>query len=240
MLECIEIRAKVERKSPKLPRFVVVPAKFIAAWALVGTTSVEAWLNGVHLGRRTLKRWDDDRWFIELTQPQCAAAHVDAGADVLLRLRLTKEESPAELVRLLEASAAARTNWQAMTDAQRRAIGDHVATAKVATTRWRRAAAALGVSVDPPSDLAVRRPRGGPPLQVVIHQAPASPESARAFSEALDLLADWMADEILCEAWKEVVEAQGMDPVTAGPPPELRLKAQVWDHYLASALKLHR
>lgn len=240
MLECIEIRAKVERKSPKLPRFVVVPAKFILAWDLVGTTSVEAWLNGIHLGRRTLKRWDDDRWFVELTQPQCAAGNVDAGADVLLRLRLASEESPAELVRLLETSATARTNWQAMTDAQRRALGDHVATAKVATTRWRRAAAALVVSADPPPDLAVRRARGGPTLQVVIHQAPASPESARNFSEALDLLADWMANEIICESWKEVIEAQGMDPATAGPPPELGIDAHAWDRYLESALKLPR
>jgi hypothetical protein len=45
---------------------VVVPATKVARWKLTATTTIEGTLDGVVLGRRSLKRWDDERWFIEL------------------------------------------------------------------------------------------------------------------------------------------------------------------------------
>lgn len=234
MLEGIEIRACIERKGPRLPRYVVIPAVLIKPWELVGTTSVEAWLNGRVLGRRTLKRWDDERWFLEVTQAQCDEAHVDTGAEVIIRVRLSSAEPPTELTRLLEEHAAARMAWDGLSAPQQRALLDHVAIAKMATTRWKRAAAGLGVKVAAPPDLTVRRRgRGGPPLRVEVHTVEVAEDDPRTPSRGIELIANWFADEIFCDSWLEALNAAGADPATAGPPPELRRRPEVWEQFLS-------
>lgn len=233
MLEAIEIRAKLEQLAPNLPRHLVIPAKFLAAWELVGTTSIEAWLNGRPLGRRTLKRRDDERWFVELTQPQCAEAHVDVGAEVSVRIRLAGKDLPVELERMLRENAAAKGAWDARSSTQQRALQEHVATARFATTRWNRAAAGLAVTVPAPPDLVARRPRRDPErFQVEVHEVPVAEDELRTPSRGLDLLAAWIADEIFCESWLETLQAAGEDPLRCGPPPELRSRSEVWEQFL--------
>jgi hypothetical protein len=62
----VRLTVMVERKAahPELPRFAVVPAAAIAKWKLSGTTVVEGTINGAPMGRRTIKPWDERRWFI--------------------------------------------------------------------------------------------------------------------------------------------------------------------------------
>lgn len=141
--EAVEVRTTVERKHPGLPRYVVVPAEAVAPWKLEGTTVVEGTLNGHELGRRTLKRWDDERWFVELTARFCEAAGVDTGDPARLTLRRASEDLPTELSRLLEESPDARARWNALSRSRRRMLREHVASAKTSSTRERRAARAL-------------------------------------------------------------------------------------------------
>ena len=69
----------IERKQAELPSFVVIPAAEVARWKLRATTTVEGTLDGVPLGRRSLKRWDDQRWFIELRRELPAARSLRSG-----------------------------------------------------------------------------------------------------------------------------------------------------------------
>jgi len=48
---------EIERKDPRLPRAVVIPTSVLVAWGLKGTTVTEATVNGIEIGRRTLKPW---------------------------------------------------------------------------------------------------------------------------------------------------------------------------------------
>jgi hypothetical protein len=62
----IALLAKLQRKGPELPVFVVMPGKAVAPWKLAGTTVLEGTAQGQDCGRRTLKAWgkgsDDGFW----------------------------------------------------------------------------------------------------------------------------------------------------------------------------------
>ena len=133
----------IERKQPQLPRFVVVPSCIVAAWNLPGTTAVEGKLNDTELGRRTIKSWDRDRWFIEIPETLCRTAQVDTRSRVMLTPRLASTELPDELARLLSGNSAARTVWDSLTKSQQRMLRENVASAKQSATRHRRAVQSL-------------------------------------------------------------------------------------------------
>jgi hypothetical protein len=103
----VRLDCRIERKDPRLPRFLVVPTARVAGWQLSGPTVVEAVVNGVAIGRRSLKRWDEDRWFVELAQPMCDRAAVDTGDRVALELRLASEEVPEQLAALIASGGRA-------------------------------------------------------------------------------------------------------------------------------------
>lgn len=142
----VTLSGRIERKAQHLPRFLVVPAQLLKGWKLGGTTVVEAMINGIAVGRRSLKRWDDDRWFIEVAQPMCERIGVDTGDPVTLSLRLASDALPDELATLLAGSRRARAAWAQLTPAQQRMLREEVFAAKSADTRRRRAERALGVS----------------------------------------------------------------------------------------------
>ena len=78
----------IERKDPKLPRFAVIPTASVEKWGIKENTVLEGIMRGVEMGRRPLKRWDDQRWFIQLPEPLCKKAGVDTGDSVTVILRL--------------------------------------------------------------------------------------------------------------------------------------------------------
>jgi hypothetical protein len=133
----------VECKHPRMPRFVVVPSKALASWWIKGTTVVECTLNGVEIGRRTLKRWDDHRWFIDLPESLCRRVRIDTGDSVTLTLRIASTLLPEELARLIANDPVAKGAWEKLTPSQQRMLREHVAAAKQSATRERRAARAL-------------------------------------------------------------------------------------------------
>ncbi len=136
----ITIECVVGRLDPRVPRFVVVPAKAVAEWQLTGTTAVEVTLNGVDLGRRSLVPWGDDlKWSVTITEPQCRKVGVDTGDRVTLVLRRAEEARPAELEHLLATDVHARRAWERLTPAQQRMLREEVLAAKQPETRRRRA-----------------------------------------------------------------------------------------------------
>ena len=138
--------AVIERHHPRMPRYVVVPHSVVSGWRLEGTAAVECSLNGTFIGRRSLKRWDEDRWFMDLPERLCREADVDTGDEVALDLRIASTELPEELASLLSESSQARERWNRLSASRRRMIREHVLAAKRPETRSRRARAALGES----------------------------------------------------------------------------------------------
>jgi len=141
----VSLQARVERKHPQLPRFLVVPSKKVAGWRLGHTTTtVELTLDGSLIGRRNLKYWDADRWFVELPADICRRRGLEVGQRVSVELRLASTALPVELQRVLEGSARAAAVWGGMSASQQRMVREHVAGSKVPATRARRARRALG------------------------------------------------------------------------------------------------
>ncbi len=141
----ITLRARVERHHPDLPRYVVVPDSAVEPWKLGGTTIVEGAAGGVELGRRSLKRWDADRWFVDLPGKWCRDAGISTGDEVELTLRPASSELPQELARLIVNSSAAEKAWGRLTASQQRILREHVLAAKRRETRERRARRGLGL-----------------------------------------------------------------------------------------------
>ncbi len=106
---------------------------------------VDASVNGYDIGRRSLKKWDDQRWFVELTGSMCEKHGVDTGDQVILGLRIASAELPAELAHLLANDGKAKKVWNTFTPSSQRMVSEHVGQAKQASTRERRARQALGL-----------------------------------------------------------------------------------------------
>ena len=131
----IRVRTVVERRYPQLPRFVVIPAELVAPWKLSETTTVEGLINATPLGRRSLKRWDEHRWWIDLPAPLCKKAGIDVDDRVTLELRIASTELPLELALLIQADARAAAAWKKLTPAQQRMLREEVATVKSSVSR---------------------------------------------------------------------------------------------------------
>jgi len=115
-------------------------------WKLQGTTTVEVTINGVNIGRRSLKRWDDRGcWWMDLADAACRKANVETGDRAKLSLKIASEELPEELAQLIKKNSRARARWEGLTQGQKRMLREEILSAKQTATRERRAARALGV-----------------------------------------------------------------------------------------------
>ena len=97
--ETVALKLVVERKLPSLPRYVVVPAAALEHWGLSATTLLDVALEGRSTGQRTIKRWDDRRWFVTITQPDCERGGFDTGDTVRSVLTRTSSALPAQPAR---------------------------------------------------------------------------------------------------------------------------------------------
>lgn len=133
----------IERKQDNLPRYVIVPSAKIKSWRLSGTRVVQCVINGDDIGRRTLKRWDATRWFIELTEAMCRRLNVDTGAHIHIQLTLLEDDLPDELKRQFATHPEARAAWLQLSSSQQRQLAERVFNAKTQATREARAAGIL-------------------------------------------------------------------------------------------------
>ena len=136
----LRVKVVVERHHAKLPRFVTVPLTTVARWGFDATTTIEGTINGIPLGRRSLKRWDDRRcWWIDLPERLCRKAGVDVGDRVDLEIRVAEISLPDELAVVLQTKPAAKRAWDSLTPSQQRMLREDVAAAKRSDTRRHRA-----------------------------------------------------------------------------------------------------
>jgi hypothetical protein len=136
----IEVTSTVTRHMPQFSRLATIPLDKISPWKLDATTVVEGTINGVELGRRSMKRWDEKNcWWIDLPDPLCKKVGIDDGDKVDLVLRLASEELPDELAELLNKNKSARARWEKMTTSQQRMLREELYAAKSSDARSRRA-----------------------------------------------------------------------------------------------------
>jgi hypothetical protein len=146
MKRTLNVISTIEHKHVGLPPFVCIPISKVDPWKLKGTTTVEVTMNGVDIGRRSLKRWEDRNcWFMDLSNEACRKANVETGDRVNLSLKIASDELPAELAELIKKNSQARANWERLTPGQQRMLREEILAAKQPATRARRAARALGI-----------------------------------------------------------------------------------------------
>lgn len=131
----IKVRTRVERHDPQLPCYVVVLARALAKWRLAGTLVVVARFNGSEPYRRTLKRWDAERWYIELPMRLLLRGHLSEGSTVLLELEPADTTLPVELTAYLSTNIAARTCWERLSPSRQRVVAEHVREGRTSATR---------------------------------------------------------------------------------------------------------
>jgi hypothetical protein len=116
MRRTLNVTSIIEHKHKGLPRFVCIPTSKVARLKLPRTTTVELTMNGVEVGRRSLKRWDDRKcWWMDLPDALCRKANIDTGDRVELSLRIASEKLPVELARLIQTDPAACARWEHLT-----------------------------------------------------------------------------------------------------------------------------
>jgi Bacteriocin-protection, YdeI or OmpD-Associated len=136
----IKLTATVIRHHPQFSRLVTIPLDLVAPFKLEHTTVIEGTINGLDLGRRSLKRWDDRNcWWIDLPEPLCRKASLETGSTVHLVIRPASEELPTELLNLLKRNAGANQQWKKLTKAQQRMLREDILSAKTSATRSKRA-----------------------------------------------------------------------------------------------------
>ena len=139
----LKLAVVIERRHAEMPAFVVIPRSKVARWQLETTTTVEGTLDGVPLGRRSIHRWDDERWFIELRRDFLEALGKSPGDRATLVIGLASATLPSELQDLIDSDRKARARWEVHTDAQKRMLRENILAAKTSVTRARRARRAL-------------------------------------------------------------------------------------------------
>lgn len=134
-----KLTTMIERKQESLPCFAIIP-KDIALKGGESTYMAEASVNGVSIGRRSIKPWGDrKRWFIEFTRPQMETLGLDIGDEITLELKSTQAE-PDELIDALRQRGLLDA-WKTVTPSRRRLAAEQIFEAKSETTRAKRVAA---------------------------------------------------------------------------------------------------
>lgn len=138
MSEPFRFTALIERKQGDLPAFLMVPPTLVAGLGETGTFVVEAVVQGHSIGRRSVKPWEDGRWFMELTKPQLTTLGLAVGNAVEVALSPAAAIPPELAAALAEAGLDDR--WQALSPALRRQLAESVFAAKHEATRDKRIA----------------------------------------------------------------------------------------------------
>ncbi len=141
----VSVRAVVARHDDSMPRYLAIPERAIRGWRLSSTTMVEGTINGIDIARRSLKRWDSERWFMDLPERLCQTVGIETGDQVEVVIQVAPTELPAELEETLAESSDARSCWEAMSASQQRMVREHVMAGKRPETRLRRARRAVGI-----------------------------------------------------------------------------------------------
>jgi Bacteriocin-protection, YdeI or OmpD-Associated/Domain of unknown function (DUF1905) len=137
----IKLKSPIERHDESLPRFAVFPASRIAAWSQTKTFVVDATMNGLSLGQRSMVHWKErNGWFITITDAACKKAGVNTGDVCEFELTLVEDIVPEELAALLKKDKFAADVWRRLSPSGQRMHAMNIQSAKQPATRARRAA----------------------------------------------------------------------------------------------------
>ena len=148
-LKSLTIETKVRQKDRRLPVYLEIPATKVKPWSLYGTATVLVNVSGNDAGRRSIKKWDDNRWFIELTKSFCSKHSIEVGTVVSVTIERTTDDLPVELATVLDTNRSARDAWEQLSPSRKRIIREHIMAAKKPETRERRASAWLPDDAEP-------------------------------------------------------------------------------------------
>jgi len=122
---------------PGMGPWFQVPAKFIKAWGLTLTTTVEGTIDGHPMGRRAIKdsgpKTDD--WYMELTKPLATAIGAKKGDEVEITLWLADMTMPEEMAARMESDAVFARAYEALVPNHKRKAIEHYLEAKTPAGR---------------------------------------------------------------------------------------------------------
>lgn len=136
-MEPIAFQGRVERLAPEVPRFIVFSGN---PWGRSEPFLVEAAVNGVSMGLRTLVPWKERGWSFGLSETLCKKAGVDTGDTVDVVMTLPEDPRPPELREVLRSNKEARARWDRLKNGQRVQFVLWVSAGAKPGTRVRRAA----------------------------------------------------------------------------------------------------
>jgi hypothetical protein len=117
-----------------------VPARFIEAWGLTATTTVEGTINGHPIGRRAIKDSGPKTadWYIGLTRGIAAAIGAAKGDEVEIELRLADMTVPDEMAERINSDAEFARAYAALSPNHRRKAIEHYLEVKTPVGRTAR------------------------------------------------------------------------------------------------------
>ena len=125
---------------PGMGPWFQIPARFIRAWRLTMTTTVEGTINGHPLGRRAIKdsgpKTDD--WYMGLTKDIAEAIDGKGGDEVEIELRLADMTMPPEMAERMKTDADFAHAYEALIPNHKRKTIEHYLEAKTAAGRTAR------------------------------------------------------------------------------------------------------
>ncbi len=125
---------------PDMGPWFQIPARFIRAWGLTATTTVEGTINGHPLGRRAIKdsgpKTDD--WYMGLTKDIAEAIDGKGGDEVEVELRLADMTMPAEMAERMKHDALFARAYEALIPNHKRKAIEHYLEAKTPAGRTAR------------------------------------------------------------------------------------------------------
>jgi hypothetical protein len=125
---------------PGMGPWFQVPARFIEAWGLTMTTTVEGTIDGHPLGRRAIKdsgpKTDD--WYMELTKPVATAIGAKKGDEVEIELWLADMTMPNEMAARMGSDAEFARAYDALIPNHKRKAIEHYLEAKTPAGRTAR------------------------------------------------------------------------------------------------------
>ena len=135
----IRFRARL-LQYPGMGPWLQVPARFIRAWGLTMTTTVEGTINGHPLGRRAIKdsgpKTDD--WYMALPKEIAQAIAAKKGDEVEVELRLADMTMPEEMAARIDSDAEFARAYEALIPNHKRKAIEHYLEAKTPAGRTAR------------------------------------------------------------------------------------------------------
>ncbi len=125
---------------PGMAPWFRIPARFISAWGLAMTTTVEGTINGHPIGRHAIKdsgaKTDD--WYMGLTKALAETIGAERGDEVEIELRLADMTMPPEMAERMKSDPHFARAYEALIPNHKRKAIEHYLEARTPAGRTAR------------------------------------------------------------------------------------------------------